>query len=244
MADDATINDQLVLISGESATGKSVSLMNLENPEGVMYANCEAGKRLPFKSKFQEVKITDPLQIYEVFEYTQNNPDFHTVAIDTLTFMMNMYESVHVVNAANTMAAWGNYSQFFQNLMQQFVAKSDKNVIFLAHTVREIDKNNNWCSYVPVKGSLKNNGIESYFSTVLGSKKLELKDIKKFGENELLTITPQDERLGFKHVFQTQLTKDTVGDRIRAPMGMFSEAETYINNDCQMVMDRLRKYYS
>ena len=34
-------NDHLVLISGKSATGKSASLMGIENPEGVMYLNCE-----------------------------------------------------------------------------------------------------------------------------------------------------------------------------------------------------------
>ncbi len=45
------INDHLVLICGESATGKSASLMNLENPEGVWYFNAESGKRLPFIPK-------------------------------------------------------------------------------------------------------------------------------------------------------------------------------------------------
>lgn len=36
-------NDHLVLLCGKSATGKSTSLMGMENPEGVMYLNCEAG---------------------------------------------------------------------------------------------------------------------------------------------------------------------------------------------------------
>lgn len=38
------VNDHLVLVSGQSATGKSASLLNLANPEGVMYLNCEAGE--------------------------------------------------------------------------------------------------------------------------------------------------------------------------------------------------------
>ena len=37
------INDHLVLIAGPSAVGKSASFMNLKNPEGVMYLNCESG---------------------------------------------------------------------------------------------------------------------------------------------------------------------------------------------------------
>lgn len=37
------MNDHLILICGESATGKSASLRTLKNPEGIAYLNCEAG---------------------------------------------------------------------------------------------------------------------------------------------------------------------------------------------------------
>ncbi len=37
------INDNLILLGGKSATGKSASLMNLRDPQGVIYLNCEAG---------------------------------------------------------------------------------------------------------------------------------------------------------------------------------------------------------
>lgn len=40
---NAQVNDHLVLLGGKSAAGKSASLMNIKNPEGVMYLNCEAG---------------------------------------------------------------------------------------------------------------------------------------------------------------------------------------------------------
>jgi hypothetical protein len=49
-------NDNLVLIVGKSSHGKSASLMGLKNPEGVMYLNCEAGKKLPFPAKFMKGK--------------------------------------------------------------------------------------------------------------------------------------------------------------------------------------------
>ena len=51
------VNDNLVLLCGKSACGKSASLMGLENPEGVISLNCEAGKKLPFKSKFKQLII-------------------------------------------------------------------------------------------------------------------------------------------------------------------------------------------
>ena len=38
-----TVNDQLVLIAGSSATGKSASLRDIKDPEGVMYLGTEAG---------------------------------------------------------------------------------------------------------------------------------------------------------------------------------------------------------
>lgn len=101
-------NDHLVLISGESGTGKSASLMNLPNQEKVMYLNCEAGKKLPFRNRFKSFVITDPMQIFEAFDHAKNNRDFDTIVIDTITFLMDMYESLYVLPSANTMQAWGH----------------------------------------------------------------------------------------------------------------------------------------
>lgn len=243
---DTVVNDQLVLIGGESASGKSASLMHLPNHEGVMYLNCEAGKRLPFKNKFKSFVITDPMQVLEAFDHAANNPAFHTIVVDTLTFLMDMFESQYVLPSTNTMQAWGQYQQFFKTLMQEKVAASDKAVIFLAHTRAEHDeKAMEMRTQVPVKGALRNNGVEAYFSTVVATKKIALKDLEPYREgNDLLTITEQDELLGFKHVFQTQLTKQTIGERIRSPMGMFTRAQTFMNNDAGMLLAHLHNYYS
>lgn len=237
-------NDNLVLLGGKSATGKSASLMNLDNPEGVMYLNCEAGKKLPFKAKFKQYVITDPLQVNEAFEAAEGMPEVHTIVVDSLTYLMDMYESVYVLNSANTMAAWGQFSQYFKVLMQQFVAKSTKNVIFTAHTSDTLNESEMIMeTKVPVKGSLKNNGIESYFSVVVASKKVPLKVLKEYSSS-LLTITPEEEALGFKYVFQCKLTKDTVNERLRGPLGLFETKETYIDNNMQLVLNRLHEYYS
>lgn len=163
-------NDNLVLINGESGTGKSASLMNLVDHEGVMYLNCEAGKKLPFKNKFDSYTITDPYQVYEAFTHSKGNPKYHTVVVDTLTFLMDMFESIHVIGSNNTQQAWGDYQQFFKNLMQQYVASSDKNVIFLAHTKAEYDeKLMGYRISVPVKGALKNNGVEAFEESALAA---------------------------------------------------------------------------
>lgn len=239
------INDQLVLISGQSATGKSASLQNMRNQERWIYLGCEAGKRLPFKNKFESFTITDPYQVYEAFEHMENNPDkYDGLIIDTQTFLMEMFESMYVIGSADTMKGWSDYAQFFKNLMQGHVARSDKAVIVMAHTLDVYNEATlSTDTKVPVKGALKNNGIESYFSTVVSTKKISLKNLEDY-ESGLLNITPQDEMLGYKHVFQTQLTKATVGDRIRSPMGMFTTPQTFMDNDAQSLLDHLVEYYA
>jgi hypothetical protein len=128
--------------------------------------------------------------------------------------------------------------------MQQYVAKSSKNVVFLAHTSETMNDSEMVLeTKVPVKGSLKNNGIESFFSLVIAAKRVALKTLKDY-KNDLLIITPQEEALGFKYVYQTQVTKETVHERLRGPMGLFSHQETFIDNNLQLVLDRLHQYYA
>lgn len=237
------MNDNLILIAGKTATGKSASLINLSDPEGVMYLNCESNKKLPFPAKFKQYSITDPMQVYTGFTKAEENKDIHTIVVDTITFLMDMYESMYVLPATNTMKAWGNYAQFFKNLMQQYVAKSTKNVIMMAHTLDVLNEKEMINeTLVKVKGSLMNTGIESYFSTVIASKKIPTKALEQQQSN-LLHISTDEDALGFKYVYQTKLTKETVNERIRSPIGMWADNETYIDNDIVQVIERLHSYY-
>ncbi|EIV0540737.1 AAA family ATPase [Salmonella enterica] len=239
----SAINDNLVLLVGKAANGKSASLRNIKNPEGVLYLNCEAGKKLPFRSKFIERVITDPIKhIPQMFMAAEQKPEIHTIVVDSLTYLLDMYESKYVLTLANKMEGWSNFAQFFKYLMQDLVAKSTKNVIFTAHVKDDVTDEMVRETSVPVKGSLKNNGIESYFSCVIAAKKKKLTDLEEY-KSDLLTITPQEEALGFKYVFQTMITKDTVNERLRGPMGLFASNETFIDNDMQLVLDRLHEYY-
>lgn len=244
MSDDShDTNDQLVLIVGYSATGKSASLRNIRDQAGWLYLNCEAGKRLPFQNKFQSHRIEDPYQVHEAFDYGTNNPDVKGVITDSITFLMDMFETQYVLPSANTMQGWSNYAQFFKVLMQQKVTAFAKPAIFTAHVLDVLDeKAMEMKTSVPIKGSLKNNGIEAYFSTVVAAKKMPIKELEKYG-SKLLTITDEEKELGYKHVFQTRPTKTTTGERIRSPMGMFSREQTYIDNDAQLLLDHLSEFY-
>ncbi|QEP29860.1 Sak4-like ssDNA annealing protein [Sinorhizobium phage ort11] len=246
MSDDTNqvINEQLVLISGESGTGKSASLRNIRNQERWMFLNSEAGKRLPFKNKFDAYKIIDPYQVHEGLDFLKVSPDHDGGILDTLTFLMDMMETQYVLRAVNTQNAWGSFAQFFKEMMQEKVASLDKPFLILAHTRSDLDeKNMEMKTAVPIKGALRNNGIEAYFSTVVSTKKVPLTELKEY-ENDMLHITEEDEMLGYKHVFQTRLTKKTVGERIRSPMGMFTKEQTFIDNDAQLLLDHMKDYYA
>lgn len=238
------VNDQLVLIVGYSATGKSASLRNIRDQDKWLYLNCEAGKRLPFRNNFAQYRIEDPYQIHEAFDHGTNNPDVKGIITDSLTFLMDMYETQYVLNSSNTMQGWSNFAQYFKILMQQKVTAFAKPTIFTAHVSDVLDeKAMEMKTYVPIKGSLKNNGVEAYFSTVVAAKRMAVKDLKGY-ENPMLNITDEEQDLGYKHVFQTRPTKTTTGERLRSPMGMFSKSETFIDNDAQLLLDHLDEFYN
>lgn len=246
MTEDATVfNPQLVLISGESATGKSASLRNIREQSKWMFLNAEAGKRLPFKNTFDSYTVTDPYQVYEGLDAMKNGDiDRIGAIIDTTTFLMDMFESMYVIPAVNTQTAWGQYAQFWKVLLQDKIASLGRPVILLAHTRSDLDeKAMEMRTKVPIKGSLKNNGVEAYFSTVVSTKKMPLKELEEY-KNSMLHIEEEDEMLGYKHVFQTKLTKKTVGESIRSPMGMFTRNETFIDNDAQLLLDHLKDFYA
>lgn len=242
------MNTQLILIAGFSSSGKSASLRNIRNQERWFYLNTEAGKRLPFRNKFSTYNIEDPYQIWEAFDAATGDgamaDEVDGIIIDSATFMMDMLESQYVLPSANTQKAWGDFAQFFKVLLQQKVVKFGKPVIIIAHAKEELDEvAMQLKTFVPVKGSLKNNGIEAYFSTVVYAERVDIKELEKYA-NGMLDITEEERDLGYKHVFQTRPTKKTVGKRIRSPMGMFSKEETYIDNDAQKLLDHLAQYYS
>ena len=236
-------NDNLILISGITGTGKSASLMSLRNDSGIKYANCEASKKLPFKHKFKEEVVTDPMTIFDIFEEAEEDDSIHTIVIDTVTYLMDMVESQYVLTADNTMKAWSDYAQFFKKLLQESVASSSKNVIMLAHTREILNETEGVLEVkVPIKGALANQGVESYFSCVVSTKKMLLKDLKDYA-NDYLHITEEDEIVGYKHVFQTRITKKTINERIRSPIGMWEIKETYIDNDIGILLKVLHEYY-
>jgi len=240
------VNRKLLLIGGKTGAGKSAGLRNIKDPEGVLFANCESGKELPFRAKFKSTNITNPYVIYSLFERAEQSKKIHTIVIDTITMMMDMLESQLVLPASEKekFKAWAAYGDFWRKLLQEYVAASTKNVIMLGHTADNHNENEGVIeTLVKIKGSVMNQGVEAYFCNVITARKMPTEKLAKY-TNPLLNITPQEEALGFKHVFQTQITKETLNERIRGPIGMWATEETYIDNDVQLVLDRMQTYYN
>ena len=231
------------MVVGESGSGKTASLRELEDQPGVMFFNCESGKEIPFKNKFNEVVVDDPYIIFDALDEVRDDPDVHTIVIDSLTMLMEMFESVHVITAADTRKAWGDYAQFFKTLMQQYVATMDKRFIFIAHTESSLNNETGVMEVkVPVKGALAKISIEAYFSIIVAAKKVRVKELEKY-ENDMLEITSREENVGFKHVFQTLPTKATVGEKMRGPFDLWTDEQTYINNNAQWLLEYIDSYY-
>lgn len=231
-----------VLICGRSGTGKSFSLRNLRNPEGVMYLNCE-GKPLPFPNKFQVYDVSEPQQVYEALVAVNDMDNIHTVVIDSITYLMEMFETQIVNKSSNTQKAWGDYATFLKDLCLVYLRACKKNVIILSHITSFYNGDTMINeTRASVKGSVgKGNGFESYFTTVIYSK---IVGLDKVTENEDLHITKAESKKNFKHVFQVDHTKDDTHESIKVPPGIFGEDVTYIDNDIQIVLDKLEKYYA
>lgn len=238
-------NKNLVLILGKPNTGKSASLRNL--PQKTMaYLNADL-KEIPFQSNFaSSVEIADALEVLDYIDAIEEEAGITGGVLDTITFLMQMYERQYVVPFAGTktgQSAWGDYGNFYRNMIHKLKAGS-KNYAILAHEASEYNElNSRIDSYVPIKGAVGKVGVEADFTTILSSKQMPIKTLEKY-PNDLLKITDTEREDGVKYVFQTRITKDSTGEKMRSAMGLWSREELYIDNDLQLVFERLNKFYA
>lgn len=236
--------NQLLLISGQSTSGKSMSARNIRNQEKWFLFNTEAGKRPPFKNKFNNIRISNPYEVIgHMDELLENQDQVEGCILDTYTFWMDMMENQYVNGAADTQKAWGAYGQLPKTLLQQKVAAFGKPFIVMAHAAETLVGNTR-TTCVPCKGQMGKIGLEAYFSTVVMAKRMSLKDLAPYLDNGLLNVTEDEEYYGVKHVFQTRQDPEAMGERIRSPHGMFSRKQMFMDNDAQMLLDHMAAYYA
>ena len=117
---------QIVLILGESGTGKSASIRNF-NPDEIALVNV-SGKPLPFRGKFESVNGTDYDEIKSFIEKT----DKKIIVIDDAQYIM-AFQFMRRIKEVG----WDKFNEIqsdFFNLIEAAKAlPDDKIVIFLSH---------------------------------------------------------------------------------------------------------------
>lgn len=239
-------NNKVVLICGEGNVGKSSSIRNIKNIQNYVYFNTD-NKSLPLRGgekKFKLAKkITNPLDLLSFMDQVEESESVEGIIIDTLTFLMNMYERHYVKTATNTQTAWGDYADFYGQVTDR-IKKSSKTQIVMAHCQSQLnEQSGSMESKILVKGSVGKLGVDCDYGLIVTAKQMPISKLKQF-ENPYLTITKQEETLGRKYVFCTQLTKESIGDRTRAPFDFWEPNEVYIDNDVQIILDRMNEFYS
>lgn len=235
-------NKNIVLIMGPPNTGKSTSLMNLSNQEKWVYLNTDL-KPLPFADKFKKnIEVANAVDVVNFIEQIEQQAGIEGVVLDTITFLMQMYERQVVNTAVDTMKAWGNYGNFYREFIHAIKAGS-KDYAILAHEAVDLNEQTMQMeSRVPIKGAVGRIGVEADFTTILSTKQMPVSKLEGF-ENDLLHISPEEEEDGFKYVFCTRITKESVGQKMRSAMGLWDRKELYIDNDIEQVFKRLKEYY-
>jgi len=238
--------NHLVMCCGFPAAGKSTALSFLQKPEGVFYLGTESNKPLPFPDKFKKLKsgLSNPNDVFEVFNKVEQMQDVHTIVVDSINFLMDMFETMNIYGAKDSRAEWGNYQQFFKRIMQEHVAQSTKNWIFTAHVNAELLPTGDYRYSVPVKGALKAQGLEAYFSIITYARNMSLKELEPYETDpELFEITAKELRNKTKRVFQCDVTPDMVQSGIRSPIGCFTDTQIFMDNNFDKLLSHLDKYY-
>jgi hypothetical protein len=238
-------NKNVVLVIGPPNTGKSTSLMKLSNQDEFVYMNTDL-KELPFKHSFMaSVEVSDPIDVLTYIDEIETNDAAKGGVLDTITFLMGMYERMYVKTSADTQKAWGGYGDFYRDFIHR-IKSGTKDYAIMGHTdtvYDEVALQN--VTKVPIKGAVGKIGVEADFTTILSTKQVPIKLLEKLKiENDLLHITDNEREDGFKYVFCTRVTKESLGEKMRSAMGLWNRNELYIDNDLDQVFARLKKYYA
>ena len=160
----------------------------------------------------------------------------------TIMFLMIMFERQYVITSKDTQKAWGAYGNFYRDLIHR-LKSGTKDYAILAHVDTQYNEAKMAMdSKVPIKGAVGKIGIEADFTTILTTKQMPIKKLEGF-ENDLLHVSEDEKEDGFKYVFVTRVSKDSVGEKMRSAMGLWDRKELYIDNDLNQVFARLKQYY-
>lgn len=216
---------------GQSGRGKTTSLRNLD-PERVALFNTEM-KPLPFPNnqKKWEARNTylgkwdknmKPLSPYILFDYLiqlREREDIEVVVIDSFTSWTDHVAEECVKKFGKSFEVWSEYARQITMLFD--LLKSSGKYCFLIGHDEVVQIEDQATKRLKVGGKKWEGMCEKEALVVLYS-----------------TVS-RDEEGKLRYVFQTQTDGVTSA---KSPMGMFEEFE--IDNDLQMIVERMKAFYS
>ena len=117
---------------GPPSSGKSASLMQMKNQDRTVYLNTDL-KELPFRDNFaKNVEVSNAMDILSFIQQIEEQSEIDSAVLDTITFLMDMYERQYVITASDTQKAWGQYAMFYKNFVHA-IKSGSKNYAILAH---------------------------------------------------------------------------------------------------------------
>lgn len=212
----------VICIMGESGTGKTTSMRNLD-PQSTLYIDCDK-KGLSWKgwrSQYNAeacnyVKSDVPATVLKYLQYANDNPRgkrFKTVIVDTLNGIM-IADEMRRAKEKNY-DKWVDLAQSIYDIVDYaLVMRDDLSVVFVAHTQTDHDDNGYLFTRIKTSGrKLDKITLESKFTTVLLAKCVD-----------------------GNYVFETQANRSTA----KSPMGLFETRE--VPNDIKVVINALQEF--
>ena len=208
---------KIILVMGEPATGKTVSLRNIPKKE-LYYIDCDK-KGLNYKgwkNDFNEenknyCRTTDSDMIAKILKGISNTrEDIKYVAIDTINSVMLADEMRR--SKDKNFDKWVDLASSVYNIIVDTAPdlRDDMTVIFIGHTQTDDE---GFTRLLTNGKKLNKIGLEKYFDTVLISKNMD-----------------------GRYVFETTSPNSTA----RVPMGF--DCEQYIENDLYEIIKELKEY--
>lgn len=213
---------KVICIAGESGSGKTTSMRNLD-PETTMYIDCDKkglswkGWRSQYNRDKKNYLKTDfpqvALQALKKIDKEEQYKHIRVVVVDTINGLMIADEMRRCKEKGYD--KWQDLAQSIYDLIDYALTmRDDVTIIFVAHTQTDHDDNGYMFTRIKTSGrKLDKITLESKFSTVLLSK-----------------------CVNGKFLFETQANFSTA----KTPMGAFEEKE--IDNDIVQVMKALEEY--
>ena len=211
---------KVICIMGESGSGKTTSMRNL-NPEETYYIDCDGkglswkGWRNQYNTSEKNYKNTDdPEKVFTLLLGINDKcPNIKYIVIDTINGIMIGDEMRRFKEKGYD--KWQDLAQSVYNIIDKANKLRDNlTVIFTAHAQTESDDNGYIFTRIKTNGKKLNKiCLESKFTTVLLARKK-----------------------GDQYIFETQANNSTA----KSPMGAFETNE--IENDIVKVIEALSEY--